>query len=477
MSEKYETEEELKRRIIQLQFKDKELKERVLSIIDKIFSRKEELWGHIKYLQMVDHGEIHTRNVVNLLTRFLVFSQPKLLNELTDMEKFCLIFAVWFHDVGGRGLPEKDKKFLDFLYTRGEHPWVGEEIFIEKAPSFSFSEEEGHIIAEIIPAHSSREDIDKLPKEVSVNKQKVRPRLLASILSFMDACDTQQRRVGGDEGVKSALKEIETNEKEAEEKLEKAKEEIEEKKKQYNEMLKLQHKQEEVSKLENKIKELEKDKNLYEVYVNFYKEASKHFYKHLSVKEVYFTSESVILEPNYYIRVVYPEGKSFMEYFNLALEDIRKEFERVKKYFNEYGITIREIRACNERDDMKKLREQLEPPPPSPPSLPPTNIPDFYGREEELDDIYKVITDKNRAYSVVNVFGIGGIGKTAFVEALLLFLSEEYPVVWEVRSTEGRATTFSIPENYKVGTLKFPNIRGLVQLLGIEEKKALRILL
>jgi len=339
--------------------KDKELKKRVLSIIDKIFSRKEELWGYIKYLQMVDHGEIHTRNVVNLLTRFLVFSQSKLLNELTDMEKFCLIFAVWFHDVGGRGLPEEDKKFLDFLYTRGEHPWVGEEIFIEKAPSFGFSKEERRIIAEIIPAHSSREDIDKLPKEVSVNNQKVRPRLLASILSFMDACDTQQRRVGGEEGVEDALKEIEIREKEVEKNLEKTKEELEEKKKQY-EMLKLKHKKKEISKLEDKIKELEKDKNLYEAYINFYKEAPKHFYKHLSVKEVYFTQESVILEPNYYIRIIYPEGKSFMEYFNLALEDIRKEYERVKKYFNEYEITIREIRTYDEkRDNKKELEKQL----------------------------------------------------------------------------------------------------------------------
>jgi hypothetical protein len=471
MSEKYETEEELKRRVIQLRFKDKELEERVLSIIDKIFSRKEELWGYIQYnLKMVDHGEKHTRNVVNLLSRFLVYSQPKLLNELTDMEKFCLLFAVWFHDIGGRGLPEKDKKFLDFLYTRGEHPWVGEEIFRTKAPSFGFSEEERDIIGEIIPAHSSRENIDKLPKVVSVNKQKVRPRLLASILSFVDACDTQRRRVGGEEGVEDALKANETGKNEEEEKLEKVKEELEEKKKQY-EMLKLQHKQEEILKLENKIKELEEDKKLSEAYIHFYKEAPKHFYKHLSVKEVYFTPESVILEPNYYMRVVYPERKPFTEYFNLALEDIRKEFERVKKYFNEYGITIREIRACNEKDDMEKLREQLEPPPPSPTPPPPTNIPDFYGREEELDDIYMVITDKNRAYTIFNVFGSGGIGKTAFVEVLLLRLREEYPVVWEVGSTEGRATTFSIPDNYKIGTLKFPSIRGLVQLLGIEAKE------
>jgi hypothetical protein len=90
--------------------RSEELKERVLSIIDKIFQGKEELWGYIRYIHMVDHGERHTRNVMDLLTRFLVYSQRQLLNELTDMEKFCLIFAVWFHDVGGRGLSEQDEK-------------------------------------------------------------------------------------------------------------------------------------------------------------------------------------------------------------------------------------------------------------------------------------------------------------------------------------------------------------------------------
>jgi len=57
---------------------------------------------------------------------------------------------------------------------------------------------------------------------------------------------------------------------------------------------------------------------------------------------------------------------------------------------------------------------------------------------------------------------------------LLLLLSIKKHIVWEVRSTEGRETIFSIPEeNYKIGTLKFPNIRGLVQLLGIEVRESI----
>jgi hypothetical protein len=98
-------------------------------------------------------------------------------------------------------------------------------------------------------------------------------------------------------------------------------------------------------------------------------------------------------------------------------------------------------------------------------------IPGFYGREGELRELYEKIIDEKQVCSIVNVFGIGGIGKTAFVEALLLLLSIKGYLVWEVRSAEGRETTFYTPENYKNGVLEFPNIRGLVQLLGIEVKE------
>ena len=96
----------------------------------------------------------------------------------------------------------------------------------------------------------------------------------------------------------------------------------------------------------------------------------------------------------------------------------------------------------------------------------------FYDREEELRELYEKITDEKQICSIINVFGIDGIGKTAFVEVLLLLLSIKGYLVWEVRSNKGRGTTFSPPENYKNGVLKFlPNVRGLVQLLGIEVKE------
>jgi hypothetical protein len=97
-------------------------------------------------------------------------------------------------------------------------------------------------------------------------------------------------------------------------------------------------------------------------------------------------------------------------------------------------------------------------------------IPGFFGRENELRELYENLTDEKQIFSVINVFGVGGIGKTALIEALLLLLSVKGYLTWEVRSTEGRETTFSTPRNYKIDVLKFPDVRGLAQLLGIELK-------
>jgi hypothetical protein len=97
-------------------------------------------------------------------------------------------------------------------------------------------------------------------------------------------------------------------------------------------------------------------------------------------------------------------------------------------------------------------------------------IPGFFGRENELRELYEKLTDERQIFSVINVFGVGGIGKTALIEALLLLLSVKGYLAWEVRSTEGRETTFSTPRNYKIDALKFPDVRGLAQLLGIELK-------
>jgi tetratricopeptide (TPR) repeat protein len=341
--------------------KDKELRQRAFSIINEVFDRSEELWRYVKYPEMVDHGERHTQDVFDLLTRFLVFSQTQLLYEnksrsvepLNDIEKFCLIFSVWFHDIGGKGLPEKDERFFFFKYARDEHACAGGERFRQIASSFNFLEEETNIIASLISAHSKKGiDISKLPEIGKVGNQPVRMWLLASLLSFVDACDTQRKRVGDENGVNTAIGEIKNLVKIKKEELEnlvkikkllEGKEDETSRKEEYIQAL---------SSLEKGIKELEE-------YLKYLKEAPEHYYKHLSVKNIFFTHESVILEKNY-ARKFYEIDKTSDECFKKAIEDIERELDRVQKYFKKYQIAIKEIRSYDEnKDDIEELEKQL----------------------------------------------------------------------------------------------------------------------
>ena len=94
-------------------------------------------------------------------------------------------------------------------------------------------------------------------------------------------------------------------------------------------------------------------------------------------------------------------------------------------------------------------------------------LPSFYGRRGVLKELYDRIVDEREICSTVNVCGVGGIGKTALVEALLLLLSIRGYRVWEIRRVGGRETTFSVPQNYRSEALRVADIGGLAEVLGV----------
>jgi len=312
---------------------DEDLRKRTLSLVEKILAKKHMLWGFISYPEMADHCERHTGNVFELLTKFLVNSQKHLLkseNELNDSELFCLIIATWLHDIGGMGGGISDKKFLSYDKARKDHPFNGGRIVLDDGTLFlDLTDDEQSAIADIVVSHSSRVELNRLqPKMVSGNT--IRTELLAVLLSLADACDTQESRVGGVEEVRNKL-----------DKLEKRKKKLEE----------------DIQRIESLpssdkiiLEELRAD-------VEYIGAQPDHHYKHLSVKNVFFTDTSIILEKNV---LTLPEYK---KYFNMALSDVQKEFERGKKFFSRYGITLQEVHAFDKgEDNLEELYKQLEQP-------------------------------------------------------------------------------------------------------------------
>jgi hypothetical protein len=311
--------------------KDDELRKRTLSLVEKILARSHMIWGFIRYPEMADHCERHTGNVFELLTRFLVYSQKHLLegeNKLNDSELFCLILATWLHDIGGMGGGINDKEFLSPGRARKEHPFNGGRLVLNDGTLFlDLANDEQSAIADIVVSHSSRVELKQLqPKMVGSNS--VRTELLAVLLSLADACDTQERRVGGFEEVRNKL-----------DKLEKLKKKLEE----------------DIKRIESKqssdkliLEELRAD-------IEYIGAQPGHHHKHLSVKNVFFTPTSIILEKNI---LMLPE---YDKYFDMALSDVQKELGRIRGLFSKYGIILREVRAFDEnKNSLRALYTQVE---------------------------------------------------------------------------------------------------------------------
>lgn len=122
-----------------------------------------------------DHGIYHIKEVVNRAS-FLALS---LRAELTPYEMFFLLMAIQMHDAG------------HIIKGRKEHAETARELInkilsnTDHVGGFDFTEK--NYISKLVCAHSGKDDpIGKLQQEVSLFQERIRLRLLASILRFAD---------------------------------------------------------------------------------------------------------------------------------------------------------------------------------------------------------------------------------------------------------------------------------------------------
>lgn len=308
---------------------DEELRDRILKSINAILERRQAMWGSVRYPAMVDHGETHTKNVFSLLTELLVNSQKHLLRrreiKLKDAELFCLIIATWLHDIGGKGGSISDKEFCLPLEARKQHPFAGGKIILEGGVSFlNLKPGEESAIADLVTAHSKRVEVEELPetKMLPSYGYEIRLPLLAILLSLSDGCDVQQQRVGPSDVVQSKLNEIEKYKRHLEEQKERMAD--------------------------------EKGREELEGEIEYLSTQPAHYRKHSSVRNIFFTRDEIILEPESSVVPEYKEG------FENALRDVREELDRVRKFFDKYDITLKDVRALKDTDNVKGLYEQKE---------------------------------------------------------------------------------------------------------------------
>jgi len=137
------------------------------------------------------HSEGHSEKVI------------KILNELTEgvnlskYENFLLKCSAWLHDIGmlmREGEDINDPEVCDKI--RGEHHKRSAEHISKHWREIGLSDEtEATIIQWICYAHSSKEDISKVPEEIHAAGENVRTRLLAALLRLADALDCCKNRL------------------------------------------------------------------------------------------------------------------------------------------------------------------------------------------------------------------------------------------------------------------------------------------
>ncbi|MCW7069216.1 MAG: tetratricopeptide repeat protein [Methanophagales archaeon] len=131
----------------------------------------------------------------------------KILNELTEgvnlseYENFLLKCGAWLHDIGMLMREGEDINNPEICNRiREEHHKRSAEHISKHWREIGLSDEtEATIIQWICYAHSSKEDINKVPEEIHAASENVRTRFLAALLRLADALDCGKNRLPPEE--------------------------------------------------------------------------------------------------------------------------------------------------------------------------------------------------------------------------------------------------------------------------------------
>lgn len=308
-------------------------------VINNIVSYKDEsktIWGFDKLPEMVDHGAEHAENVFRLLDKMLV-NFPVNLATLKDEELFCLIMSTWLHDIGRKG-PEGFYEFSRHSDVHKKHGVTGGEILAKNYRKFGLYQGEVEPICLIVKYHQSKAPLTGEHKKYlgkDANPSTVIPRcvrfkhyltkettdlermpFLTALLSLADACDVHQSRCFSKAYIEEKIK---------------ANKELNESDERLIPLL-MKNRSKEAQKT---ICNVKKNKELRDL-------QKDHYLKHLSVIDVQFISNEIIL-----IRDSSIESK----FFEQALEQIEKEIERGREILAAEGINIERVREFNPQQD------------------------------------------------------------------------------------------------------------------------------
>lgn len=153
--------------------------------------------SRVFFSTFTNHDVVHLENVENIIDGML---EDEIIDNLTDEEIFCLLSAVWLHDVGMIPIDKEKQEFEKKTeeqreeygkYVRKNHHSRSKHYVTEHKEELHLNEIESRAIGNICKGHRSI-DLSKLQDIPSKND--IRVNALAALLRLADECDISEER-------------------------------------------------------------------------------------------------------------------------------------------------------------------------------------------------------------------------------------------------------------------------------------------
>ena len=142
------------------------------------------------------HGVDHFQAVEDIIHKLI---PKKKYLDLSEKERFFLLASAWLHDVGM--LPDLVEKYLPAgsrgkpNEIRNKHHVLSEKCIVGKYAELGVDQFHKEALGKLCRYHRKQEDINTCDKELPVNNDRVRLRLLSAYLRLADALDISASRV------------------------------------------------------------------------------------------------------------------------------------------------------------------------------------------------------------------------------------------------------------------------------------------
>lgn len=197
--------------------------------VEKFQRDPDAIWGFDRLKEMVFHNHKHAIGVFELANELLMPKLREFPNFLSTEELYCLIHAIWLHDIGHQGTHE----IQDPMEIRTNHGVISAQLIGRNCCDYALPQSAAEVVGLLCSYHQHYSPLDHdqmrklgpkrdllplktrraLPSQIEnfigeSDVPEIRIRLLAAILRLLDACDIQRQRCGSKEYKRAKVRSV-----------------------------------------------------------------------------------------------------------------------------------------------------------------------------------------------------------------------------------------------------------------------------